>query len=157
MNLGLLVSILHKAAIALAVILLPIVAIVPGKPASAVIYSPEELEVQFVDDINQLRRDQGLAPLVVNARLTQLSREHSSDMARQGVLSHNLRSITDSVPSTWVKLGQNVGYGSRQSKLHAAFVASRSHYVNLVDNFTSVGIGVVSIDGRIWVTENFMR
>ncbi|HVF74115.1 MAG TPA: CAP domain-containing protein [Acidimicrobiales bacterium] len=114
-------------------------------------------ESAFVSRINSLRASKGLPALVVDVRLTDVARAWSASMAKRNVLEHN-PNLSSQAPSTWQKLGENVGYGGSVTQVHDAFVNSPSHYRNLVDGaFNAVGIGVVWAGSRMWVTEVFMQ
>src|SRR5688500_9562509 len=89
-------------------------------------------ESSFVSRINSLRASRGLPALVVDVRLTDVARAWSASMAGRNVLEHN-PNLSSQAPSTWQKLGENVGYGGTVSQVHDAFVNSPSHYRNLVD------------------------
>lgn len=120
--------------------------------------SADELtdESEFVARINDLRASQGIAPLEVHSRLTQMGRDWSLNMALADGISHN-PALATWAPSDWTRLGENVGVGGSVASLHDAFVASPAHHRNLVDpQFRYVGIGVVYDDGRIYVTQQFM-
>ena len=114
------------------------------------------LESEFVSHINDLRASQGLGTLSVNSELTGMARDWASQMAAASAISHRTN-LADASPSDWQKVGENVGVGGSVDTLHAAFVASPGHYANLVDPaFQEVGVGVVEVDGIIYVAENFM-
>ena len=111
----------------------------------------------FVTRLNDLRASKGLPRLAVDARLTDVARLWSSRMASLGVLAHN-PSLASQAPGDWLKLGENVGYGSNVASIHDALVASPLHYANLIDpNFNAVGIGVVAAGSTLWVTQVFMK
>ena len=114
-------------------------------------------ESSFVSRINSLRASKGLPSLVVDVRLTDVARAWSASMARRNTLEHN-PDLASQAPSTWQKLGENVGYGGSVSQVQDAFVNSPSHYRNLVDGaFNAVGVGVVWVGSRLWVTQVFMQ
>ena len=114
-------------------------------------------ESTFVTKINALRASKGIGPLSVDVRLQTIARSWSSQMAGANTLSHN-PSYTAQAPSTWTKLGENVGYGPSVDAVATAFVNSPAHYANLVDPaFNAVGIGVVWSGSNLWVTEDFMQ
>jgi len=115
-------------------------------------------EGAFLASLNDLRASKGLGALKTNGDLTAVARSWSAAMAAAGGISHN-PALADQSPSNWVGLGENVGVGSDVPGLHATFVASPTHYKNMVDgSFDSVGIGVVrSEDGRLFVTVDFMK
>lgn len=130
-----------------------IAVLLPAGTASASSYDTES---EFVVRINALRVSQGLRPLVVDAQATNVARYWSLQMAQSNKLAHN-----DALPSqiaNWWKLGENVGDGVSVDALEAAFEASPPHYEHLVDPaYRQIGIGVVEVDGLMWVTEIFER
>jgi uncharacterized protein YkwD len=113
----------------------------------------------FVVQINQLRADLGLAPLVSDPELTAAAQSWAELMAANDELTHS-PDITEGISAAWIVLGENVGVdaGSRPRELFLAFVRSPPHYENLVDpRFGHVGIGVVETDdGTLWTTHRFM-
>lgn len=112
-------------------------------------------EGQFVTLINQLRSSKGLGALAVNGRLTAEARAWSANMASSGLKEDP--NIAAGAPSGWRSLGENVGTGTSVDQVEQAFVASPSHYVNLVNPaFNQVGVGVVVSNGALWVTQEFM-
>jgi hypothetical protein len=114
-------------------------------------------ESGFVDRINRLRAGRGLSALSVDARLTETARAWSATMAGADRLHHN-PDLAAQAPSTWQRLGENVGVGVDVGSLHDAFVASPGHFQNLVNaHFNAVGIGVVRTGSHLWVTEVFMQ
>jgi hypothetical protein len=113
-------------------------------------------EAAFVTKINALRAGKGLAPLQVNANLTEKARAWSAGMAAAGKIWHS--TLSDGVTEDWKKLGENVGMGGSVDGLHRAFVNSPGHYANLVEPvFNHVGIGIVMNGSTIYVTEVFMQ
>ena len=113
-------------------------------------------EAHFVAKLNGLRASKGLRQLGVNAGLTTMARGWSATMASRGAISHN-PNMAAQAPGNWVRLGENVGVGPSVDSLHNAFVASASHYANMVNgHYDSVGVGVVHSGGTIFVTVNFM-
>jgi len=141
---------------AIAAILLAVAAISPlviSRPADA---SPS-MEQAFINEINALRGSQGLPALAVHSNLTSKARSWAQTMAGAGRIYHS--DLQSGITANWKRLGENVGVGSDVTSLHNAFVASPTHYKNLVDStFTHVGVGVyVGPDGTVWVAEEFMQ
>src|SRR4051794_28878810 len=105
---------------------------------------------------NQVRAGQGVGALAIDSRLTSVAQAWAVQLAANGVLSHNA-----SLPSQvtgWKTLGENVGVGGTVDAVPAGFVASPTHYENLVDPaFTKVGFGFVRPDARIFIVEVFMQ
>ena len=113
-------------------------------------------EARLLSLTNQLRSSKGLAPLSIDAHLTSVAQSWAATLAGRGVLSHN-SSLPGQVTG-WKELGENVGVGGTVDAVHAGFLASPTHQVNLVDGgFTRVGFGIVRPDARIFVVEVFMR
>jgi uncharacterized protein YkwD len=129
----------------------------PAAAADAAL-DPAAVEAEFVARINALRTEKGLAPLAVDGELTTIARRWAARMAEAGEISHN-RNFSREVTANWVKLGENVGRGPEVGRIHAAFVASPSHYKNLVDpDYQLVGVGVVvTAGGMIFTAHQFER
>jgi len=140
------------AAIALVGMLIPQGARAEGSQADGA-----AMEAEFVQRINALRAEQGLDALEVHSNLVAKARDWSSTMADAGEIWHS--DLADGITANWKRLGENVGMGGSVEALHDAFVASPSHYENLVDpGFRHVGIGVtVDSEGTIFVAEEFME
>lgn len=104
---------------------------------------------------NQVRAAQGLPALTTDPQLTAVAQAWATELAGRGVISHN-PSVRAQVRG-WEVLGENVGVGGNVDAIHAGFVASPTHYANLVDAaYTKVGFGIVRPDARIFVVEVFM-
>ena len=104
---------------------------------------------------NQVRASQGLPALSTDSQLTAVAQAWATELAGRGVISHN-PSVRSQVTG-WKVLGENVGVGGNVDAIHAGFVASPTHYANLVDSaYTKVGFGIVRPDARIFVVEVFM-
>ncbi len=116
-------------------------------------------EAAFVTMINDLRRSKNLPELEVHPDLIQPCREWASHLADIGELQH-ASDLAAGVSVYWTKLGENVGVApiDRAEAMFDAFVASPTHYQNLVDPaFSFVGVGVVyDDDGRMWTAHRFM-
>ena len=104
---------------------------------------------------NQVRASQGLPALTTDSQLTAVAQAWAAELAVRGVISHN-PSVRSQVVG-WKIVGENVGVGGTVDAVHAGFVASPTHYANLVDPaYTKVGFGIVRPDARIFVVEVFM-
>jgi Cysteine-rich secretory protein family len=104
---------------------------------------------------NQVRASQGLPALSTDSQLTSVAQAWAAELASRGVISHN-PSLRSQVIG-WKIVGENVGVGGTVDAVHAGFVASPTHYANLVDPaYTKVGFGIVRPDARIFVVEVFM-
>jgi uncharacterized protein YkwD len=77
-------------------------------------------------------------------------------MADAGYLYHSedLTDVLDGVD--WSMGGENVGVSSTLDDLQAAFMASKPHRKNILqEGFDHVALGVVKSDGNLWVTVIF--
>lgn len=111
-------------------------------------------EAQFVALLNKRRRSVGVRAVVVHSDLVDVARGWSASMARTDQLAHNPR--LGGQVHTWRIVGENVGLGYSVASLDDAFWASPGHRYNLLDRqFTEVGVGVVTLGQKIWVTLDF--
>lgn len=138
----------------LAALLPLVIAVTPARGASG----DASAEAAFVARINALRTSKGLGTLRVDGELTAIARGWAAHMASAGSIAHN-PNFSKQVTANWAKLGENVGMGPDVDSLHDAFVASPSHYRNLVDgDFELVGVGVVvASDGTLFTAHQFER
>lgn len=124
--------------------------------SSAQLPDPAASEAEFVARINQLRAGRGLGPLTVDPELTAQARHWARTMADAGRIFH-ASDLSVGVTANWRQLGENVGVGGELGPLFDAFVASPSHYENLVEpTYTRVGVGVVNAGDRMFTTHRFM-
>ena len=127
---------------------------------SAVSAGTVDDEAQFIALINELRTGLGLQPLAPHPELHSGAEIWTAVLANKGELSH-APDLSAGVTVNWAKLGENVGVASagQTQQLFDAFVASPTHYDNLVDpDFAFVGVAVLYDDtGRMWTTHRFMK
>lgn len=108
--------------------------------------------------INELRRQAGAAPLILNARLSAAAQAHADDMAVKNYFSHT--SLDGRTPGqritaagySFTKWGENIawGYADWNAAL-TGWMGSAGHRANLLDtSFSEIGLGVKS---RIYVTD----
>jgi hypothetical protein len=106
--------------------------------------------------VNQERASAGLPALSVASDLVDVATRHSQRMASSGRLYHNPN--LGSEVSGWERVTENVGRGPDARPIHDAFMASSTHAANILDGgVTQVGVGVVWVDGTLWVTQVFRR
>ena len=97
----------------------------------------------YLGRINATRSAAGVAPLVLDSELSGLAQAWAQQLADWQRLQH-ASDLSVGVTQPWKKLGENVGRGGSTASIYPAFVASPTHYANIVDpTFTRVGIGVV--------------
>ncbi|MGH7358549.1 MAG: CAP domain-containing protein, partial [Candidatus Rokuibacteriota bacterium] len=82
--------------------------------------------------------------------------QHMASGGCGGGICHS--NLSDGVSGDWRRLGENVGRGPSVDAIHQALVNSPGHYANLVDpGFRLVGVGVLNINGTLWVAQVFME
>ena len=124
-------------------------AVAPASAATGV-------EQTFTDSINRARAAQGLPALATRDSLVSVARSWAQTMADQGKLYHN-PNLTSEV-TNWRWVGENVGYGPDALTVHVAFMNSPGHRANVLDSdYAEVGVGAVTVNGRVWVAEVFRR
>lgn len=114
-------------------------------------------EARFVQLINQERVAAGLSPLRSTSSLGAIAERHSERMRRDADIYHN-SNLANEITGRWTGAGENVGVGFDVDGLHAAFMASHDHRVNIMGaRFDDIGLGVVIDDsGEVYVTEVFV-
>jgi len=114
------------------------------------------MAAELLDRVNGLRAKLGLGRLVDDPNVAAIALGWSTAMATDAQLAHN-PNLAAEAPPGWERMGENVGVGENIRQLFNAFVASPTHYKNLVDpDFTRSGIAVmIDGNGELWVTQNF--
>lgn len=115
---------------------------------------------QVISLVNETRMSQGLAPLKSNTKLSLKADAWAKRLRDACELSHSR--LADGAPKSWLKLGENVGYGGDISVVHDAYLRSPGHYANIVDPaFTQMGAAAVwgDCDGqhRVFTVQVFMK
>ena len=105
--------------------------------------------------VNQSRGQHGLQGLALHRQLTDKAQAWAEKLSRDGHLSHSY--LPAGVPSGWLSIAENVGYGSTIGQVHNAFMASSHHRENILGNHTHVGTGFATGHGRVWIVHVFMR
>ena len=107
-------------------------------------------ETAVLDRTNNIRAAAGLPALTFDARLAQSAARKATDMATRGYFDHanpdglRMSYWINSTGYTYTLAGENLAKGfSDLSRLMNAWVASPTHYKNLVEpKFTNIGIGM---------------
>jgi uncharacterized protein YkwD len=118
--------------------------------------SVAQLTQVVVDDTNAVRAQQGLPGLVRDSRLDAVAAEWARRQFENGAMSHNPDYSTQ-IPAGWQRAGENVGKGYTYTQIVDAWAASPSHYANLVNDYTSVGVGYFEQDGRRYWSQVFAK
>ena len=135
-------------------------------PGGAILTSDERRAFEL---INEARRAEGEPPLIWDAELTRMARQHSEDMARLNLLSHvgpdgrdtRERAVAQGLRG-WASLAENIAYNQGYDD-PAGFAVERwlksvKHRENVMQaSFTHTGLGVArAADGRIYFTQVFV-
>jgi hypothetical protein len=138
--------------VSIVTILLPLPA-----QASTPTTAPSAIAAALVGDINAVRTRHGLTPYAISPELTALAQSWSRHQAARGDVFHNLDMYASLSGRDWSRVNENVGVGSTEADIEAAFEASPDHVANYVNtDYTHVGVGVVVTEtGAIYVTEDF--
>jgi uncharacterized protein YkwD len=114
------------------------------------------VENSFTAKLNHARTSRGIPALSLRPGLVRVARAQAERMASQDLLYHNPNLTSD--VKNWRVVGENVGYGPDAAAVHSAFMHSPEHKANILDrDYTQVGIGSVTVNGRVWVAQVFRR
>lgn len=134
---------------------------VPAATTTAVtLPAPGSPEAYLLTRVNQVRAQNGLAPLQYRARLGEVAEAWSQEMARVKVLSHNPR-LSALIEPGWTAWGENVGfaggYANNAERIFTGWMSSTGHRANILSTrFTSIGIGAATDSrGYLWSTQDF--
>ena len=128
--------------------------LLPARQAMALTVQDSEASFRYL--MNGERVDANRKRLRMNEDMVAVARAQSNDMANEGSIFHNADLAGDLQQVSWAIAGENVGVGGSVESLHDAFMNSAPHRKNIMrKRFRKVGVGVVTADGRIWVTVVF--
>lgn len=130
---------------------------------SAVVARTDE-EVYYLNAVNNLRAGRGLAPMVIDSRLTSSARNKGNDMVLQHYWDHYAPSGIAFSDYIWNlspranHVGENLArcFDTRSAAFDA-LVASPTHYAVMVGSFTNFGVSEVTepISGCTYTTMHF--
>src|SRR5262249_10213697 len=130
---------------------------VPSAPASP----PEQ---QLFQVLNAERERNGLEKLEWNARLAAAAQAHTEELARHGDLSHVVQGelpLEQRVGATGERfdaVAENVAAADSVDDAHLGLMHSPGHRANiLAAKYNAVGIAVVRVKDRVYVTQDFAR
>ncbi len=122
-----------------------------------------DLEAQMLELVNRERKATGLAPLAADPELTEVARQHSTDMFRRGYFAHvtpENDSPFDRIRNAKIRFsiaGENLASAPSMQIAHTGLMKSPGHRANILrPEFGRVGIGIM--DGGIhglMVTQDF--
>lgn len=130
-------------------------------------------EQSLLGILNNHRAAAGVGPLTLSAKLSAVSRAHSCDMYVNHFMGHNgsdgstpLQRI-QSTGLSFSNWGENVGTASGlgvmgdiqqiDNGMMSEPLTPYDHHWNIVHaGFTQVGLGVIYVNGQVWLTEDFI-
>lgn len=115
---------------------------------------------QVLKETNAYRAENGLAPLSLHLKLSQVAQQKATDMAKNRYFSHTsptLGSPFDQMKANGIsyrRAAENIAMGQRSaSEVVDAWMKSPGHRANILDrNLTHIGIGY-DANGRYWVQQ----
>ena len=119
-------------------------------------YAAEVIDV--LDNTNKYREEVGIADLILDEDLTKVAMIRAMEMGYDNKLSH-MRPNGDFCFSVADELGfgnfwgENLAWGQTSGKQATTWWRnSQGHYLNMVSNYTKLGVGVFKFNGRyLWV------
>ena len=129
-------------------------AIVWAPPAGA---APTTDEQRVATMVNDFRIAHGKAPLALHGGMSDDARAWSSRMATSG-FAHDpdFARSCDRFPGHGTCV-ENVGYGASADRVELDLEGSAPHRANLLCDCTHLGVGVVTSNGRTFVTQRFVH
>lgn len=132
--------------------------------------SVTEMETRMFNQINRERQKSGLGSLQHSARLQELARSQSRDMAQHHYLAHvdsqgrDLQArFAAARLENWRTIGENVarsmGYDHNDEVMVKGWLNSKHHRDNIMNGeYEATGMGVIQgADGIYYATQIFMR
>ncbi|HET9784265.1 MAG TPA: CAP domain-containing protein [Terriglobales bacterium] len=139
------------------------------------VVAPPRVDQKLLTLINEARADRryraetggAAAPLRWNAAVAAVAQRHAEEMARAGRLSHlsddgeDLGARLHDAGVAWTRVGENVAMAPSIEQAEAMLMAEPpfqpNHRANILDRrFTEVGLGVATVSGAVWITEDFL-
>jgi hypothetical protein len=114
--------------------------------------------------LNQERTSRGIAPVRLDATLTQAALAHANQMAEHGSISHRfpgeleLSARGSAGGARFDRITENVAEGPTAVALQDAWMHSAGHRANILDPAVdAVGIAVVERRGQLYAVQDFQR
>lgn len=108
-----------------------------------------------LDDINATRAEHGLPALLPSPHAMTKAQAWAEHLVELDGLEHS--DLAEDMPDGWRRLGENVGYGPDDGRIHAGFLDSPGHRANILDpEYNWAGTGhAVSPNGRTFIVHLF--
>ena len=125
---------------------------------------PSSLEQRIFYLLNQERELAGIPKVEWNEQAAEAARAHARLLADHGELSHQypgepaLRDRLIATSARFTSAAENVARADNADEAHLALMYSSGHRENILNpDYTAAGIGVVEHDGKLYVTQDFIR
>jgi hypothetical protein len=123
---------------------------------------PSVQENYLFHEVNRERVERGLPALQWDDSLAEAAQRHTSLMAREKTLSHQLggelalQERASQAGAHFSQIAENIGEASGVPDLHYGWMHSAGHRANILDpKYTSLGIAVRQAGGRYFATQDF--
>lgn len=126
---------------------------------------PLTLEHQIHDQVNNVREQSGLKPLIYNEKLATIARNHSQDMVQNNYFDHtspNGKTLLNRIYDAKIPCGfpgENIEQASTSDTADTiiqAWMNSSGHRNNILSEYyNSEGIGIFTSGDIIMITEDF--
>lgn len=120
-----------------------------NKPVETTNQGISEKEQQMVNLVNEARRENGLKPLIVDTKLTELARLKSKDMIDNNYFSHNSPTygspfdMLKNFGVSYLSAGENIAGNQTVERAHESLMNSPGHRRNILSSdYTHIGIGI---------------
>lgn len=160
---------LLKAVIAIASVAMPVLA---GAAMELETGDIDVLRQEALDQVNQVREDNGFAPLEISPILNDAAQRHAEDMARNDFYAHVAPDgsaprdrFLDEGGSQWQVVRENIARCTncpipptleRVQSFQRGWLDSPEHRANiLAEGLDSFGFGIVGAENRIFAVQNF--
>jgi hypothetical protein len=132
-----------------------------GQAPADVASSPEQ---QLFRLVNQVRQEAGLEKLNWDAKLARAAQFHSRELAAHLSLSHQFPGepeLTERLAVTGARFSaaaENLALADNAEEAHLGLMTSPGHRANIMSaEYNAIGIAVVELNRRVYVTEDFGR
>lgn len=125
--------------------------------------STEDAEKAMAEMINYNRHLRGLSKLMEDQTLAEIARTHSADMAKNDFFGHisptrgDLRERIKSYNLKFFAIGENIALDDTVEHADAELLKSPGHRKNVFGDFTHVGVGIVKKDGKLYITQVYIK
>lgn len=117
--------------------------------------TPAQKEV--LTQVNATRAAHGLPALAELPAATSKAQAWAEHLANVGTLSHS--TLTDGLGGVaWRRIGENVGWHTDGvAAVHSAYMASPPHRQNILGDWTHLGVGYATANGRTYTVQVFVK